>query len=143
VKWAAGVTWFIAIDGGLVLLGYWLRGGGLRRAQRHGPRIGPELIVAHLSLAGTSFGLWIFYLVRGGFAYAVAALCLLVAVATIGFTMFGIWLVHRLAATQPTTNPPGRPRPVDQRLPVTVIVLHGLFAATTLVLAALVVLTAS
>lgn len=141
MKWAALITWFIAIDGGLVLLGFWLRAGGLRRAQRRGPRIGPELIVAHLTLAGTSFGLWIVYVIRGGFAYAVTAVCLLLLVATIGFTMFGIWLVHRFASPQPRREPRQKGRPVDQRLPVTVIVLHGLFAATTLVLAGLVVIT--
>jgi hypothetical protein len=136
VRWAAAVTWFITIDGGLVLLGFWLRAGGLRRAQRRGPRIGPELVAVHLSLAATSFTLWIIYVAGGALAYAVAALCVLVAVATLGFTMFGIWLVHRVAAA------PRAPAPPDQRLPVAVIVLHGLFAATTLVLAALVVVTA-
>jgi hypothetical protein len=141
VKWAAAVTWFIAIDGGLVLLGYWLRAGGLRRSHRRGPRIGPELVVAHFSLAGTAFALWILYLVRGGRVYAVSALCVIVAVATIGFTMFGIWLVHRLALTPAGADLPQAPRPIDQRLPLTVIVLHGLFAATTLVLVALVVIT--
>jgi manganese efflux pump family protein len=142
VKWAAVATWFITIDGGLVLLGFWLRAGGLRRRHRHGPRIGPELVAVHLSLAATSFALWIVYLARGGLGWAIAALCVLVGVATLGFTMFGIWLVHRLAPTPPAPDPPQAPRPVDQRLPVTVIVLHGLFAATTLTLAAIVVATA-
>jgi hypothetical protein len=136
LKWVAVGTWFIAIDGGLALLVFWLRAGGLRRANRRGPRIGPELVAVHLSLAATSFGLWIVYLAGGGRAYAVAALCLLVAVATLGFTMFGIWLVHRLAPA-----PAEPPRPIDQRLPVAIIVLHGVFAAATLVLAALVVIT--
>jgi hypothetical protein len=139
MKWAAVVTWFITIDGGLVLLGFWLRGGGLRRPYRRGPRIGPELIAVHFSLAGTAFALWIVYLAAGGLAYAVVALCLLAAVATLGFTMFGIWLVHRLTVAAPAGDPSSPP--TDQRLPVTVIVLHGLFAAATLVLVALVVAT--
>jgi hypothetical protein len=142
LKWAAAITWFITIDGGLVLLGFWLRAGGLRRAQRRGPRIGPELIAVHLSLAATAFTLWIIYLIRGGLAYAVVALCLLAPVATIGFTMFGIWLVHRVAVAAPATDPPTRSRPIDQRLPITVIVLHGFFAAATVVLVALVVIRA-
>ncbi|HET7647716.1 MAG TPA: hypothetical protein VFK17_04040 [Gaiellaceae bacterium] len=142
MRWAAAVTWFITIDGGLVLLGFWLRAGGLRRAQRRGPRIGPELVATHLSLAATSFTLWIVYLAGGGFAYAVAALGVLLAVATLGFTMFGIWLVHRCAPAPATSGALPATRPTDQRLPVAVIVLHGLFAATTLVLAALVVITA-
>jgi hypothetical protein len=141
MKWAAVVTWFVTIDGGLVLLGVWLRGGGLRRPYRRGPRIGPELIAIHFSLAGTAFALWIVYLAAGGLAYAVAALCLLAAVVTLGFTMFGIWLVHRLAVAPPAGDPTSGSRPTDQRLPVTVIVLHGLFAAATLVLVALVVAT--
>lgn len=136
MRWAAAATWFVTIDGGLVLLGFWLRAGGLRRRQR-GPRIGPELVGVHLSLAATAFALWIVYLAGGSFAYAEAALSLLVLVATLGFTMLGIWLVHRVAPTAPASAPPQS----DQRLPVAVIVLHGLFAATTLVLVALVVLT--
>lgn len=142
MKWAAVATWFVTIDGGLVLLGFWLRAGGLRRPHRRGPRIGPELVAVHLSLAATSFALWIVYLTGGGLAWAIAALCVLVVVATIGFTMFGIWLVHRLAPAPPVPDPPRMGRPVDQRLPVTVIVLHGVFAATTLALAAIVVATA-
>jgi hypothetical protein len=141
LKWVAVVTWFITIDGGLVLLGFWLRGGGLRRSRARGPRIGPELIIFHFSLAATAFAFWIVYLARGGRVFAVAALCILVLVATIGFTMFGIWLVHRVspspAAELRTT------RPADQRLPVPVIALHGLFAAATLVLVALTVLTST
>jgi hypothetical protein len=89
----------------------------------------------HLSLAATGFAIWIVYLVHGGLAYAVAALCLLAPVATIGFTMFGIWLVHRVS------GPSEGSRPVDQRLPVTIIALHGLFAAATVVLVALEVIT--
>lgn len=135
LKWAAVVTWFITIDGGLVLLGFWLRAGGLRRGHRRGPRIGPELVSVHMSLAGTGFVIWIVYLAHGGLAWAVVALCVLAPVATIGFTMFGIWLVHRVS------DPPTTSRPVDQRLPVTIIALHGLFAAATVVLVALEVIT--
>jgi hypothetical protein len=116
----------------------------LRRTHRHGARIGPELIGVHLSLAATAFALWIVYLVHGGLAFAVGALCLLAPVATIGFTMFGIWLVHRVALAPAGANPPSKPRrPIDQRLPLTVIVLHGLFAAATVVLVALVVIRAA
>jgi hypothetical protein len=140
VKWAALVTWFVTIDGGLVLLGFWLRAGGLRRARRRGPRIGPELVGVHFSLAAAAFTLWVIYVFHGGHTFAVVALCLLVAVATIGFTMFGIWLVHRVARAAAPADARAE-RPVDQRLPVSVIVLHGLFAAATLVLVALVVLT--
>lgn len=142
MKWAAAVTWFLTIDGGLVLLGSWLRAGGLQRRHRRGPRIGPELVGVHLTLAGTAFALWIVYLAAGRLAFAVAALCILAAVATLGFTMFGIWLVHRVAASGRPPDLPRTSRRGDQRLPVAVIVLHGLFAATTLVLVALVVITA-
>jgi hypothetical protein len=140
MKWAALATWILAIDGGLLLLFFWLRAGGLRRRHRKGPRIGPELIVVHFSLAATALTLWIVYLSRGGAGYAIAALCALVVVATLGFTMFGIWLVHRLMPA-PAAGPTATPRRVDQRLPVVVIVLHGVFAAATLFLVALVVAT--
>ena len=138
MKWAALGTWIVTIDGGLLLAGFLLRAGGLRRARRRGPRIGPELVLVHFSLAATALGLWIVFLAGHGRAYAIAALGVLVAVATLGFTMFGIWLVHRLMA------PPAPPRaatarPVDQRQPGAIIVLHGVFAAATLTLVSLVV----
>jgi hypothetical protein len=142
MKWAALATWILAIDGGLLLLVFWLRAGGLKRPRRRGPRIGPELIAGHFTLAASALTLWIFYLARGGLAYAVAALSTLVVVATVGFTMFGIWLVHRLMPAPVQVVSPG-PRPVDQRLPLVVIVLHGLFAAATLLLVALVVARAA
>jgi hypothetical protein len=135
MKWAALVTWFITIDGGLLLAAAWVRSGGFRRRGRQWPRIGPELVLVHFSLAATAFGLWIVYLVRDELVYAVIALCALAAVAVIGFTMFGIWLVHRLS----TPRSGASPTRVDQRLPVSVIVLHGLFAAVTLALVAAVV----
>jgi hypothetical protein len=142
MKWAALGTWILAIDGGLLLLVFWLRAGGLKRPWRRGPRIGPELVSVHFSLAATALGLWIVYLSGGGLSYAVAALCTLVVVATIGFTMFGIWLVHRLMRPfEP--NPAPRARPTDQRLPVAIIALHGIFAAATLLLVALVVAAAA
>ena len=140
MRWAALGTWIVTIDGGLLLLVLWLRAGGLRRPRRRGPRIGPELVLVHFSLAATALALWIVYLAVGRFAFAVAALSVLVAVATIGFTMFGIWLVHRLVAAEAQ---PAAARPVDQRLPVVIIALHGLFAATTIALVAIVVAAAA
>lgn len=137
VRWAALGTWIVTVDGGLLLLGLWLRAGGLRR-RRRGPRIGPELVFVHLSLAATALGLWIAYLATGRFVFAVSALGVVVGAATLGFTMFGIWLVHRLVTAEARSLAP-EARPVDQRLPVVIIALHGLFAATTIGLVAYVV----
>jgi hypothetical protein len=46
----------------------------------------------------------------------------------IGFTMLAIWLSQRGAAVAV------EPGPAEQRFPVPIVILHGLLAATTLVL---------
>jgi hypothetical protein len=66
-------------------------------------------------------------------ALAWIAFVLLLIVAVLGFTMFAIWLQRRrppvssAGASAPTT-------PAEQHFPVPVVGLHGLLAATTLVL---------
>jgi manganese efflux pump family protein len=77
--------------------------------------------------------LWIIYLIDDKDVLAWIAFAALVVVATLGFTMFAIWLRRRQArgavteAVTPST-------PAEQHFPVAVVGLHGLLAATTLVL---------
>ena len=122
MDWAALVTWVITAGGGFVLLAIWLKNGGM--AQRERGRIRPAIILTHFALAATGLVLWIIYLASDKSAIAWIAFALLLVVALIGFTMFGIWLSQRK----------NRVASAEQRFPIPIVGLHGLLAATTLVL---------
>jgi hypothetical protein len=123
MSWAALITWILTAGGGFVLLGIWLKNGGMQ--QREGGRIRPALILTHFLLAATGLVLWIIYVASDSSALAWIAFVLLLIVAVIGFTMFGIWMKQRQRKDD---------APAEQRFPVAIVGLHGLLAATTLVL---------
>jgi hypothetical protein len=132
MKWAALITWVLTAGGGLVLLSIWLARGGMRQTEG-GSRIRPPLILSHFLLAATGLVLWIVYVVNDSDTVAWIAFAALLVVAVLGFTMFGIWWRRRQAmgavaeAVTPDT-------PAEQHFPVAIVGLHGLLAATTLVL---------
>jgi hypothetical protein len=130
VDWAALVTWVLTAGGGFFLLAIWLRHGGVARAREQGNRIRPPLLFTHFGLAATGLVLWIVYIATDSDALAWIAFALLLVVALLGFTMFGIWLSQRSrrTATSVETDPP------EQQFPLPVVALHGVLAATTLVL---------
>jgi manganese efflux pump family protein len=123
---AALVTWVLTAGGGFVLLVLWLKNGGM--AQREKGRIRPAIILTHFALAAAGLVLWIVYVANDSSTVAWVAFGLLVVVALIGFTMLGIWLSQRRGGA-------AVPSPAaEQRFPVAIVGLHGLLAATTLVL---------
>ena len=132
MKWAALITWVLTAGGGFVLLSIWLSRGGMRQQGEGGNRIRPPLIMSHFLLAATGLVLWIVYLVNDSDTLAWIAFAALLVVALLGFTMFAIWLQRRpqrgaLTETTPST-------PAEQHFPVSIVGLHGVLAATTLVL---------
>jgi manganese efflux pump family protein len=124
---AALITWVLTAGGGFVLLVLWLKNGGM--AQREKGRIRPAIILTHFGLAAAGLVLWIIYVANDSSTVAWLAFALLVVVALIGFTMFGIWLSQRRGAAAAVPS-----AAAEQRFPVAVVGLHGLLAATTLVL---------
>lgn len=129
MKWAALITWVLTAGGGFVLLAIWLARGGMK-SQAAGGRIKPPLIMSHFLLAATGLVLWIVYVVNDSSTLAWIAFVLLLVVALLGFTMFAIWLRRRQAGAGgsiPDT-------PAEQHFPIAIVGLHGLLAATTLVL---------
>jgi hypothetical protein len=133
MKWAAFIVWILTAGGGFVLLSIWLARGGMRQQGEAGNRIRPPLIMSHFLLAAIGLVLWIVYLADDMSTIAWVAFGLLCVVALLGFTMFGIWLRRRRArgATAETISPD---TPAEQHFPVSIVGLHGLLAATTLVL---------
>jgi hypothetical protein len=132
MEWAALISWVVTAGGGFVLLGLWLRHGGMRRREP-GRRIRPSLILSHFALAATGLVLWIVYLFNDSEALAWIAFAILVAVALLGWTMFAIWWQRRQAevAVAPASTPGV---PAEQHFPVLIVTLHGLLAVTTVLL---------
>jgi hypothetical protein len=133
MKWAALITWVITAGGGFVLLSIWLARGGMRQEAMGGNRIRPPLIMSHFLLAATGLVLWIIYLVVDKKALAWIAFVALLVVAVLGFTMFAIWLRQRRGRAG-TVETAAAGQPPEQHFPVPIVGLHGLLAATTLVL---------
>jgi hypothetical protein len=132
MEWAALITWILTAGGGFVLLGFWLRHGGMRQREP-GRRIRPPLILGHFGLAATGLVLWIVYVATDSDALAWIAFAILVVVALLGWTMFAIWFRRRKGrATVAPVSTPGVP--AEHHFPVPVVALHGLLAVTTVVL---------
>jgi hypothetical protein len=135
MKWAALILWLLTAGGGFIMLGLWLRHEGMRQARETGTRIRPPLMFSHVLLAATGLVLWIIYLANGSDSLKWIAFALLLVVALLGFTMLAIWMTRRQAArtTAPSAPDPGR-LPAEQHFPTSIVTLHGIAAATTLVL---------
>ena len=69
--------------------------------------------------------MWIVFVASGSSALAWTAFALLLVVALIGFSMLAIWLAQRSRSEVAAA---------EQRFPVAIVGLHGVLAATTLVL---------
>ena len=123
MDWAALILWVVTAGGGFVLLSIWLRNGGM--SQTGVGRIRPAVILTHFALAATGLVLWIIYVANGSSTLAWIAFALLLIVALIGFAMLGLWLSQRNRRDT---------APAEQRFPVPIVGLHGVLAATTLVL---------
>jgi hypothetical protein len=141
MKWAALILWVMTALGGFGLLAIWLQRGGIQQADQPGRRIRPPLIFTHLALAASGLVLWIVYLAADKRALAWIAFGLLLVVASLGFGMLALWLQRRQAApglagtagAGPAVTTEGS-TPAEQHFPVPIVVVHGLAAATTLVL---------
>jgi hypothetical protein len=137
---AALVTWIVAALGGFGLLGMWLRGGGSSGSGGAASRLRPPLIFGHFLLAAIGLLLWIIYLVDDSDGLAWTATVIILVVAVLGFTMFGRWIagggLRRGAQTEAAAPP-------EQHFPLALVLGHGLFAAATVVLVLLTVLTES
>ena len=117
---AALITWLVTAAGGFVMLTMWIRRGGHRAATNS--RLPAMMVFAHFALAVVGLLLWIGFLVTDTGALAWSAFVVLLPVAVLGFVMFARWV------------PVARERANAISFPIPVVIGHGLFAATTLVL---------
>jgi hypothetical protein len=148
---AALVTWLVTAVGGFVLFGTWLARGGARNPAHASAaagvardaagaaglpvtaptRLWPPLVFGHVLLAVAGLVVWIVYLVNDSEALAWTAFVLLVPVALLGLTMFTRWLQ---AGDHRRTAPVGAGARPESHFPLPIVIGHGLFAVTTVVL---------
>src|SRR5215472_16998656 len=142
-------TWFVTVFAGLYLLAVWLieydiggPGGAVSRLPR-------TVVGGHVLLAASGLGAWVGYLVADRDMLAWIALAALLAVALLGFTMLGRWImVRRTIAAALRARPRDAlvrarvPLPAESHFPIPVVVAHGLLAVSTLTLVLLTVLRA-
>jgi hypothetical protein len=140
---AALVAWVVTALGGFVLLGRWVSRGGLRQQRSGATRFPAGLVFSHFGLAAGGLVVWIAYLLTGQIRLAWVAFVLLIPVALLGFILLARWIPvyrgHAVAAGAPRAGASSgsgsvEAEPAERRLPVPVVVAHGLFAVVTVVL---------
>lgn len=134
-------TWLLAALVGLYLLRTWISNGGLRKTQGERPsRFAPLLILGHGGLAASGLAVWIGYLVAGRDAVAWFAFVILLPVAVLGATMFGLWLRSGRSRGRHAYTPR---HAAEDNFPPPAVLGHGLFAVATVVLVLLTALQAA
>jgi hypothetical protein len=134
VRIAALVTWLLAALVGAYLLRTWVANGGLQTGHaERASRFAPVLILGHGSLAASGLGVWIAFLVVGDVPVAWAAFAILLPVAALGATMFGLWLRggHGRVGGRHVYAPR---HAAEDHFPPPAVLGHGAFAVTTVVL---------
>jgi hypothetical protein len=140
------IAWFITALGGLYMLAVWLIENDATDQRRSASRLPLPVIVGHVSLALTGLGVWVAYLLLDRPVLAWIALGILCGIALLGFTMFARWIpVYRTAdvVAAPVLVPSGAAAepvqfadttPPEGNFPLVVVVAHGTFAVSTVVL---------
>jgi hypothetical protein len=135
MKWVALVLWVLTAGGGFVMLGLWLKNGGMKQSDLPGDRIRSARILSHFALAATGLVVWIAYVAADEDTLAWIAFALLAIVAAIGFSMLFIWLRQRgKAPAGSAVDQPAETAPAERAFPVAIVAGHGVLAAATLVL---------
>ena len=136
---AALVTWVITAGFGAFMLIRWATRGGVRKVDGAETHLPPVRVFTHFGLAAAGLIVWIIYLVTGATLLAWIAVADLVLVAIIGVVMVRQWAKDGRAAMAAATagaapSGAGGPDLAEQHIPRPPVVLHGIFAVSTLVL---------
>ncbi len=141
---AALITWLVAATAGLYMFAVWLIEHDGSAGGSAGSRLRAPVVFSHVTLAAVGLVVWVFYLYSDRSRLAWAALLILIPAAALGFIMLTRWIpVHRAAnasaaaAVRAGVRPAATIGPPERNFPVPVVVAHGLFAVSTIVLVAL------
>ena len=159
MRFVALIVWFVTALWGLYMLAVWLIENDATRKGSAASRLPLPVILAHVTFAVTGLVVWVAYLLLDRPALAWTAVGILVAIALLGLSMFARWIpVYRMADEEvgmpvgamagraPGATPGGVPGigslrelPAEGSFPLLIVLAHGVFAVSTVVL---VVLTA-
>ena len=151
MRFIALIVWFVTVLWGLYMLAVWLIESDATRRGSSASRLPLPVILAHVTFALTGLGVWVIYLLLDRPALAWADVGVLGVIVTLGTAMFARWIpVYRMADDRDRVpvgataggTPEGRsPRdlPAEGSFPLLIVLAHGAFAVSTVVL---VVLTA-
>jgi hypothetical protein len=134
MKWAALILWVVTAGGGFVMLGLWLKHGGMAQSELPGDRIRSTRILSHFGLAAGGLVLWIIYVASDSDVLAWIAFGVLVVVALLGFSMLAIWLRQRSREPAAVGTTAADAVPAERHFPNLIVGAHGVLAAATLVL---------
>lgn len=130
---------------GLVILGAWFTRGNVRRARdargKH-RRLPPALVFGHVGMAVVAATVWVVFVFTETHSIGWVSLAFILVAASLGITMFIRWVpTYRRVGDlgiHPGMGPGAAHRaPPVRNLPIAAVVVHGLFAVTTLVLVVL------
>jgi hypothetical protein len=136
------VTWVITAGFGFFMLFTWSTHGGLRRdtagAESH---FAPPMVLGHFLLAAAGLVVWVVYVVTNTNAFAWVAFADLVVVGVLGDLLVMRWAKDRRALSSAGSSSSGTLTGTaaatdlaEQHIPTPAVVLHGVFAVTTVVL---------
>jgi hypothetical protein len=134
----ATIVWVITVGIGSFMVAVWRKRGGLSGdpAQTHLP---PVRVFTHLGLALTGLVVWLVFLGTGSAGWAWAAVGALVLAAVLGGVMVRRWTLDGRELMRGGSTTIGSL--AEQHIPRLPVVLHGVFAAATLVTVLVVALT--
>jgi hypothetical protein len=121
------LAWVVTLLGGLFLLAIWLIEYDPAIQRSAATRLPVPVISGHALLALGGLILWITSLVTEERIFAYATLAVLAGVVSLGITMAVRWARVRRAKPDPMVPP-------ERHFPLPVVIGHGVFAATTVVL---------
>ena len=132
---AALVTWLITAGFGSFMLVRWATRGGLRQVPGAGTNFPRVRVFAHFGLAVAGLIVWIFYLVTDNTILAWIAVADLILVALLGGLLVRQWTKDgRAAMAGAVRSDGGAVDLAEQHIPRPPVVLHGVFAVTTVIL---------
>jgi len=148
---AALITWLVTAGFGFFMLIRWATRGGVRKVEGAGSNLPAARVFTHFGLAVAGLILWIVYLVTGNTLLAWIAFADLILIALLGVLMVRQWakdgrIAMAAAGAQSGAggaaaggNPAGGAATggvdlAEQHIPRPPVVLHGIFAVTTVIL---------
>jgi hypothetical protein len=145
---AALITWIITAGFGFFMLVRWATRGGVRKVEGAGTHLPPYRVFTHFGLAAAGLIVWIIYLVTDSTLLAWIAFADLILVAILGLVMVTQWAkdgrVAMAAAAQsaaggtagasPAGGTAGGVDLAEQHIPRAPVVIHGIFAVSTVIL---------